>query len=220
MKRNSLIIGIIALIIGGIAGYGLANKPLVQPQQNGHMMNNGSMQEKNNGQNIDQHFIVQMIPHHEGAIAMAKVALERSKREEIRSLAQGIIEAQEKENSDMRSWYQTWFGSAPPANSMGMMHMDGMTGDIEELKRVAEADFDREFIDQMIPHHEMAIMMAQMLQASTERSEMKQLADNIITSQSREIEMMRSWRTSWYSAATGPTSNDDPMPGSVIHGIE
>jgi uncharacterized protein (DUF305 family) len=36
-----------------------------------------------------------------------------------------------------------------------------------------------------------------MLRAGTERAEMKQLADNIITSQSQEIEMMRSWLTGW-----------------------
>ncbi len=81
---------------------------------------------------------------------------------------------------------------------MGMMHMEGMEGDTAVLQSVSDAEFDREFIEQMIPHHEMAIMMAQMLQASTDRNEMKELADNIITSQSREIEMMRSWLTSWY----------------------
>ena len=80
---------------------------------------------------------------------------------------------------------------------MGGMMMEGMTGDTSELAAVSSADFDREFIEQMIPHHEMAIMMAGMLQASTERAEMKQLADNIIASQSREIEMMRSWLTAW-----------------------
>jgi uncharacterized protein (DUF305 family) len=78
------------------------------------------------------------------------------------------------------------------------MHMDGMEGDAGVLKSVSATEFDREFIQQMIPHHEMAIMMAQMLQASSERPEMKELADNIITSQSREIEMMRGWLKSWY----------------------
>ncbi|HLC70791.1 MAG TPA: DUF305 domain-containing protein, partial [Candidatus Nanoarchaeia archaeon] len=85
------------------------------------MMPDGRMM----GQNIDQHFIVQMIPHHEGAIAMAKIALEKSKRPEIISLASGIIEAQEAENRDMRTWYESWFGSAPPSGGRGMMHMGG-----------------------------------------------------------------------------------------------
>lgn len=191
MEKNTLGIGLIMLLVGLGAGYLLAGN---QAGTGGHMMGDGSMM----GQNIDQHFITQMIPHHEGAIAMAKVALERSKRPEIRSLANGIIAAQEKEITDMSSWYGSWFGSLPSEGVMGGMHMQGMEGDVGVLRSVSEADFDREFIDQMIPHHEMAVMMAQMLQASTDRAEMKQLAENIIASQSQEITTMREWRTEWY----------------------
>lgn len=194
MNTNNIAVGVVALVLGLLGGYMLWGSNTWSGE---HMMPNGSMM----SQNIDQHFILQMIPHHEGAIAMAKIALERSKRPEMITLANNIIKAQEKEIADMRSWYQLWFGTAVPATASGGMmgmHMGGMTGDPDTLKSVSAADFDREFINEMIPHHEMAIMMAQMLQASTERSEMKQLASNIITSQSSEIEMMRGWLTSWY----------------------
>src|SRR3989338_7228260 len=191
MQKNTIIIGLLLLVVGLGVGYTLGGDRT--SIVGNHMMPDGSMM----GQNIDQHFIVQMIPHHEGAVEMAKVALERSKRPEILSLAQVIIEAQTREINDMTSWYRSWFGSAPPAGGMGMM-MEGMIGDTDELARVADAEFDREFILQMIPHHEMAIMMASMLQATTVRPEMKTLADNIITSQSREIEMMRNWLSDWY----------------------
>ena len=197
MEKSTIIVAVVVLIIGLGIGYSLKGN-IEQGEQNlptgMYQMPGGSMM----GRNIDQHFIVQMIPHHEGAIAMAKVALERSKRPEIISLANGIIEAQQKEIDDMLSWYESWFGSTPPEGGAGMMHMDGMTGDLADLKAVSAAEFDREFMEQMIPHHEMAIMMAQMLASGTERPEMRQLADNIITSQAREIEMMRSWLTSWY----------------------
>lgn len=155
-------------------------------------------------QNIDRHFIEEMIPHHEGAIAMAELALEKSVRPEILSLANGIIEAQKRENEQMRGWYLDWFGGAPSnSSSMGGMmghgnmgmQMMGMEGDLDSLRNAS--DFDLEFISQMIPHHEMAIMMARMLSASTDRQEMKILADDIITSQSREIDMMRSWYDAW-----------------------
>ena len=193
--KNIAIMLLIVFAAGIGVGYFLASPAKVQfPVRNGmHMMPDGSMM----GADIDQHFIIQMIPHHEGAIAMAKIALERSKRAEVLALAQGIIEAQEKENKDMRAWYENWYGSAPPESFMGGMHMDGMTGDADRLESVAVSDFDREFVTQMIPHHEMAIMMAQMLQAGTARDEMKTLANNIIASQSREIEMMRGWLKSW-----------------------
>jgi len=198
MNNNMLIVSAFLLIIGLGAGYVLGKNQTTAPVPATHMMQGGAMMQNN----IDQHFIVQMIPHHEGAIEMAKIALERSKRPEILSLAKGIIEAQERENTDMRTWYEAWFGSTPPENvgmGMGNMHMGGMEGDVSVLRAVSAAEFDREFIEQMIPHHEMAIMMANMLAAVTERDEMKTLADNIITSQSREIDMMRGWLTSWYN---------------------
>jgi len=153
---------------------------------------------------IDEHFIEQMIPHHEGAIAMAELALERSSRSEIRSLAEDIIAAQTREIVQMKTWYKDWFDSDVPEYGgfgMGMMmggdHMMAVEGDLEGL--ASAEDFDLEFIRQMIPHHEMAIMMASMLAAGSEREEMQMLADQIITSQSSEIDMMRSWYATWSS---------------------
>lgn len=189
MGQNTVVVGILLLIVGLGIGYAVwGNNPTTLIDT--HMMGDGSMM----SQNIDQHFIAQMIPHHEGAIAMAKIALERSKRPEMLSLANDIIKAQQKEINDMRGWYETWYGSVPPEDGA----MGSMTGEPDTLRSVGPAEFDREFIVEMIPHHEMAIMMAQMLAAATERPEMKQLADNIITSQSREIDMMRNWLEDWY----------------------
>ena len=52
--------------------------------------------------NVDADFASMMIVHHDGAIAMAQMAPERSKREEIRTLAQAIIAAQEDEIATMK----------------------------------------------------------------------------------------------------------------------
>ncbi len=196
--NNNILYGVAGLLVGIIIGIFIA-PPVMLPNGSMGMVwgdnGNSSMSET-----IDRHFIEEMIPHHNGAIAMAELALERSKRPDILSLAEGIIEAQTRENSEMRTWYEDWFGTQVPIEStpsgMGMMDRGGMymisaEGDLEEL-RSAE-DFDLEFIRQMIPHHEMAIMMARMLAAGSGREEMQKLADQIITSQSREIDMMRSW---------------------------
>jgi len=52
----------------------------------------------------DQHFIVMMIPHHDGAIAMADLALTRARRPEIKALARSIKASQMQENAQMRTW--------------------------------------------------------------------------------------------------------------------
>jgi uncharacterized protein (DUF305 family) len=202
IENNKILYG-----IGGIV-LGLILAVIFAP-----MMRYGGMMSWGNNQNqstrtgitssIDQHFIEQMIPHHEGAIAMANLALTEATHPEIKTLAEAILKAQTDENQQMQSWYQDWFGRAVPKGSAvmgGMMSQGGMhmgsSQDIDTLKNAT--DFDKEFIEQMIPHHQMAIMMARMLEAGTNRPEMQQLAKNIIKSQSEEIQQMQDWYTNWY----------------------
>ena len=54
--------------------------------------------------NPDIDFRVDMIPHHQGAIDMAKVALKHAKDDDTKKMAQKIIDDQEKEIAEMREW--------------------------------------------------------------------------------------------------------------------
>lgn len=77
------------------------------------------------------------------------------------------------------------------------MHM-GVKGDATDIADLENApDFDTAFLEHMIPHHQMAVMMASMLKDGTERKEMRQLADNIVAAQTEEIDQMREWLKEW-----------------------
>jgi uncharacterized protein (DUF305 family) len=166
---------------------------------------------------IDQHFIEMMIPHHQDAVKMAELALVRASHPELKQLAAAIKRDQTREIQQMRTWYQQWYGRPVPTTpTMGGGRMGGgrmggpgrgaccgaygrrgmMEIDLEALKTVP--DFDREFILQMIPHHQMAVMMAQMLQSGTSRPEMEKLASDIIRTQTAEINQMEQWYQAWY----------------------
>ena len=66
-----------------------------------------------------------------------------------------------------------------------------------EINNKNALNFDKKFIEEMIPHHQMAVMMAEMLKSGTQREEMRKLADDIIKAQTEEIEMMREWYSDW-----------------------
>jgi uncharacterized protein (DUF305 family) len=207
MKNQSLLYGTIGLLAGSLLtvlfvintvntnNYGMMQMMGIRQGTNGSPMAN----------NLDQHFIEQMIPHHEGAIEMAKLAQERSQRPEILTLAEAIMQSQSQEITQMQTWYKNWYGTEVPVDSTvgmgmgrGMMHggmMGGQTSDIESLKNAT--NFDEAFLQEMIPHHQMAVMMAQMLLSGSNRPEMKQLGQDIITAQESEIEQMRSRLAEW-----------------------
>ena len=58
---------------------------------------------------FDLRFMNAMIPHHEGAVVMAKDAQSKSKRPEIKKLALSIISSQEAEINQMKQWRQAWY---------------------------------------------------------------------------------------------------------------
>ena len=156
---------------------------------------------------FDLRFIDAMIPHHEGAVVMAQEALEKSDREEIQTLSQEIIAAQEQEIQQLQEWRQAWYPDADETpvmyhESMGhtmpmteeMRQSMMMSGDLGE----ADEEFDLRFIDAMIPHHEGAVIMAQEALENSDREEVRQLAQAIIDAQQQEIEQMEQWRQDWY----------------------
>jgi uncharacterized protein (DUF305 family) len=126
---------------------------------------------------FDLGFIDSMIPHHEGAIAMAQQALEQAEQPEIKALAQEIIDAQQAEIQQLQEWRAAWYADAPPSEGMAMDMGSGMS-----MMAVPEGEqpFDLRFIDSMIPHHEDAIMMAQEALTQAEHPEIKELAQAII----------------------------------------
>jgi uncharacterized protein (DUF305 family) len=203
MKNPTLLYGIIGLLMGSLLT--LVVVTFVSPGDNYGIMRMMGMSQRAGDADckgsLDQHFIEHMIPHHEGAIEMAVLAQEKSSDPEILDLADAIISSQTEEIEQMEDWYKEWYGiefpvieNARMGMGRGMMHggmMGGDTADIEALENAE--DFDTAFLEEMIPHHQMAVMMAQMLLSGTSRPEMQQLAEEIIVAQEDEIEQMRMW---------------------------
>lgn len=70
-----------------------------------------------------------------------------------------------------------------------MASMHGKTGD----------DFDKAFMQEMTIHHQGAITMAEAALKNAKHEEIKQMAQDIITAQTKEINQMKQWQAQWYN---------------------
>lgn len=84
-------------------------------------------------------------------------------------------------------------------SSMGSMSMDDMTA---ELKNKTGDEFDKAFITSMIAHHEGAVKMAKLSEKNAKHEEIKNLSNDIIAAQEKEISEMKQWRMDWGYPAT------------------
>ena len=148
--------------------------------------------EKNSSMNgSDQMFLQMMIPHHEQAIEMSDLALAISKNSEVLKLAEQIKAAQSAEIVSMKSWLQ----DAGMSEDMGHEMDHGMGGmmtaeELASLKSATGKEFDRQFLTSMIAHHEGALHMVMMIKDS-EDSNLRTLYQNIVKTQTEEIEWMK-----------------------------
>jgi uncharacterized protein (DUF305 family) len=201
MKNSKILYLIPGFVIGiilAVGAFALLGQKINQTPHQNTLANSDVM---------DAHFIEQMIPHHEDAITMSEIALEKAESPEVRELAKNIIDSQTEENDLMREWYGEWFSRKLPRGDEVMQHHGmgssrqlhmGITGTSADILNLENSeDFDRKFIEHMVPHHQMAVMMASMLKDGSTRPEMKKLADDIISAQTSEIDLMRGWLEQW-----------------------
>ena len=97
-------------------------------------------------------------------------------------------------------------------DNQGMMNNEdmAMSGMTNILSSKTGDEFDKAFMEQMIIHHQGAIDMAKLAQVNAKHDEIKNLANDILSTQSKEIDMMQTWQGQW-SYKSGPGSHDMQM---------
>jgi len=188
LRTSTALLAALGLVAVAGCGSGQQGAPPPEPRAGGP-----------SAERVDAHFVAHMIPHHESAVDMGRLALERAEHRELRDLADGIVHTQTAEIRELRELERDLApatGPMPPGMEM-MGH--------EDIGALRRADpFDRAFIDEMVPHHQMAVNMAQIAIRDGRDPRVRALGEQIETSQRREIDQMNGWRDEWYGA---------PVPG-------
>ena len=164
-----------------------------------------SMYANMTGDQFDKAYLTDMIAHHQGALNMASQARELATKVEIRTLADAILTSQATEVQQMMDWQQEWNYSATDSSNPHAGHMmessgsmgDDMANMESKLNGLSGEAYDKEFLKQMILHHQQAVDMSKYADTNAKHQEVKDLAQAVITAQEKEIADMKSWQQKW-----------------------
>jgi uncharacterized protein (DUF305 family) len=181
----------------GVVGSGA---PVIVPGRPGEPARTATPGEKVNtgvqvANAVDVRFMQRMIPHHQQALEMTALVKDRTSNADVRRLAGRIDAAQGPEIDVMRAWLRT--RDLPTAQGhSGHGGAEGMPGmaTAEQLGRLRAAggpEFDRQFLQLMIAHHQGALSMAGEVLRSGREVMAQQMARDVNAIQSAEIRRMK-----------------------------
>lgn len=127
----------------------------------------------------EKDFIVLMIPHHQEAVENSRLIVSSTQNLELKELAEGLIDAQEKEIQQLQEWHQHWFDETYITGLYEPMMAD--------LTLVEGNKKDALYIKDMITHHQEAVDMAKQVLQRHPRPELQALAQSIVQDQSAEM---------------------------------
>ena len=163
---------------------------------------------------VDRDFVAMMVPHHQGAIAMAQAELIYGHNERLRNLAQEIIVTQQEENAEMRlalaSVPASPASGAEDAAFVARCHA-AMARMMDAMKIKPTNDVDLDFVAMMVPHHQGAIDMAYAELIYGRSEPLLGLAQEIIATQEDQIAVMRR-----ALEPTAPSFNQSSLSGMLL----
>jgi uncharacterized protein (DUF305 family) len=151
----------------------------------------------------DHDFAMMMVEHHQGSIDMSEILLKSGKDDKIKAMAQGIVDKQRQEQTQLRSHSKSGNDQSHAAHNQGagssvgsfsaemQQAMDGMDADMKSMKM--SNDIDHDFASMMIPHHQSAIEMSDAILKHGKDQEIKQIAEKIKSDSEKEISELKTW---------------------------
>lgn len=139
----------------------------------------------------DKSFYEHMIPHHDEAIDVTLYTMNYVQDPDLKQFMSTVIAVQATQSEKMKKSYNARFGypSTPLPSYVPMMR---------DLTKLTGKEMEKQYIQDMIPHHEAAVKMAETVLATTTDSEVKEYAQDIARDQTSEIELLKKWLVEKY----------------------
>ena len=209
LKKSRVALTLVMVILGMGA---LAPAAAVRAMPGAQAQDEMAQLEMLSGKEFEVEFLSMMIHHHQMAIDMAMLAPDRANRQEVKDAAEKIISDQTREIGEMTGWLKQWYNADPNE----IMMSDDMTAMMSRLESLRGDEFDKEFLMMMHMHHMGAIEMAKLVPDRATHQELKDLAQNIISAQTAEMQQFEDWFMAWYgmSIAGGQMDHTPGMPST------
>ncbi|UOQ69964.1 DUF305 domain-containing protein [Hymenobacter cellulosilyticus] len=149
--------------------------------------------------NTDYDFAQMMMAHHKGAVEMSALELKDGKDATLRAMAEKILADQQQEILDLDAAATRLDGvpanykptdPADPFTSKMKTSMDGMMTNMGQ----ASGNVDQDYANLMVPHHQSAVDMARAEVAHGRDAKLKQMAQQMIAAQEKEIQQFKDWQ--------------------------
>ncbi len=139
-------------------------------------------------------FLLQMIPHHAEAVTTSQALLVQTRNLDVRRFAQAVIAVQQAEIVQMQQWLQDDYSATAAEIATAAAAYVPMMGSTEGLAGTAAV---RQYMADMIVHHQGAVTMAQALLALSLpiTPDLRRFAEQIIATQTAEIAQLQRWLT-------------------------
>lgn len=141
--------------------------------------------------NIDADYANMMADHHEGAVEMSELLLQKGNNGDLKAFAQKVIDAQKKE-IDLLDRYDDLKTKSSESDKFQKEMMATMAPMMNSEIPIHN-HIDMDYVQQMIPHHQSAVDMAKVYLKYGKEKELLTLSENIIKEQEKEITFLKDW---------------------------
>ncbi len=191
-KKTGVFSGVIVALVAIIFFLVVGNDDASDSDGMNHSnMHNQTSSPQSSMSGSDAMFFQMMIPHHQQAVDISNLALEKSKDPELLALAKEIRDGQAAEIKQMEKWLTDNGENLTAGHDMGH-EMGGMLSDedLSKLNSLRGTAFDIFWLKGMIGHHDGALHMVTMITDSNQ-ADFRSFADSIDSLQSEQIAQMK-----------------------------
>ncbi len=173
---------IVSTVLG--IGYGY----YLTPEYRVSMYDRNSMDLGPADRTFDLRYVNGMISHHRGAMLLAEQLSKNTARPEMKQLAQNILNDEPAAIAELYAWKKAWYNDTRTVRDPIVANLGP-----------ADTKFDLRFLNAIIAHHEVGIIMTQETRQKTSRVEVLNNADAVEAFLTKGIEALKKLRTDWYT---------------------